>query len=650
MTDLYTMGSLQPSLVRSRTRRSHGYSMEARKELVCTGDRHRCTCRRCKFYRHEHWGLRPLSSSEESSSEEEDQEKGYMSSRHYHGEYSCISPSSKRKFASSQIKQDFTRHIFSRHDDLSSYNEAGDNKCLTEGDHEQEGSQTWNKYQPLSSSVHILAGQTIPQHGVDDEQPYKSIQARCDRILDLLDPQHSRLMKGGSINPQGRNEEDGVWAGKEDTRNDVTSGMLHGGHTDRERKDSDGVDGTGPDVDFTMEVDSLGCEESDGSQDEYQEMEDIFIVEKDWVGTDQVTQGGSEFWWDNENLEAEMETQTRRHMKESFQAGNMDDSHGNEQEILLQEWYKIEELLGKDGGPLVTEDVTGQRNRETLLAEWSLIEEAIEAEKVLSQYYELCNHGCNEQGDNEIHKIITRAQREIQEIVKAAVQDINGIQKTNTRYTDLERDNIPSGYTCSTQECQLNVIMGRPSQECLLDQFSPETENIHPVTKSTKDHYEEEKICLRLVTEMEVEYDGLRVKSHDLSEATMTTAIPSTFGQDIGQQGGHSKTVEYTEDIRGERSSGNHYIFAEDAYSAGLPHRWQWHGIQQRTVDWMPDESVGDHAHQIEVAWKRRRRKFHNYMHETRENACTSGHHWYSEWFVLFESTLRRCHNIVAIV
>ena len=32
-----------------------------------------------------------------------------------------------------------------------------------------------------------------------------------------------------------------------------------------------------------MEVGSLGCEEADGHLDEYQETDDTFLVEEDWV-------------------------------------------------------------------------------------------------------------------------------------------------------------------------------------------------------------------------------------------------------------------------------------------------------------------------------------------------------------------------------
>ena len=162
-------------------------------------------------------------------------------------------------------------------DDFSNYNEEGDSRRLTEDYQDQDGLQTWNRYQPIASLVHIKTAQTIPQHGLhDDDLFYKAIQAWCDRILDLLDPHHSRLRKDGSINPQ-----------KEDTRNDVRSEMQQGGHMGREMRNSEKIDGTG--VDIVMEVDSLGCEESGGNQDEYQEMDDTFLVEEDWVDGEQIT-------------------------------------------------------------------------------------------------------------------------------------------------------------------------------------------------------------------------------------------------------------------------------------------------------------------------------------------------------------------------
>ena len=571
MTDLYTMGSLQPSLVRSRKWRSHGYSVEARKELVCTGDRHRCNCRRCKFYRHEHWGLRPLSSSEESSSEEEDQEKGYMLSRHYHGEYSCISPSSKRKFASSQIKQDFTRHTFSRHDDLSSYNEAGNNKCLTECDQEQEGSQTWNKYQPLSSSVHILAGQTIPQHGVDDELSYKSIQARCDRILDLLDPQHSRLMKRGNINPQGRNEEHGVWAGKEDTRNDVTSGMLHGGHTDREGKNSDEVDGTGPDVDFTMEVDNLGCEEVDRNRNDNREMDDTFLVKEDWDEVEQVTQGDGEFWWDNENFEEEMETQTMRQMKACFQSRSMDDGQGSEQEILLQEWYEIEELLGKDGEPLATEeDATDQGQRDILLAEWSLIEEELDADKVFSQHGQIYRRNDSEIMISKIQDIVNKARLDIQAVVKIALQDISDIQETHISSLDPVQRFLP-GNICVT-EGQFVQVMERPIMKCQRDQC-PWKPAHNQLGIQFADYHREVRgtpSCTNIETEAGGDGDGL-VKVHNASEDTLSTADPNLSTESEYQCMVGSLDIVFQGTIAGETSDANQCSLDEDLYAAAQP-------------------------------------------------------------------------------
>ena len=59
----------------SRKLRGQRYARKFGGEWACTGDRLRCVCRACKFYRREHWGLTALSSSEESSSEDEEGER-----------------------------------------------------------------------------------------------------------------------------------------------------------------------------------------------------------------------------------------------------------------------------------------------------------------------------------------------------------------------------------------------------------------------------------------------------------------------------------------------------------------------------------------------------------------------------------------------
>ena len=74
------MDNLQLSSA-SRKSRRRSYARKIESELACIGDRLRCGCRACKFYRREHWGLSALSSSEESSSEDEEaderEDKGY---------------------------------------------------------------------------------------------------------------------------------------------------------------------------------------------------------------------------------------------------------------------------------------------------------------------------------------------------------------------------------------------------------------------------------------------------------------------------------------------------------------------------------------------------------------------------------------------
>ena len=552
----------------SKRLRIQGYTQKTDRELSCTGERYRCPCRCCKFYRHEHWGLRPLCSSDEPSSEEEDRDEGFMSSRHFHWEYLRARSASRRKSALSHTKQDFARRMFSMDDDLSKYNEEGDNRHLTEGYPYQEGLQTWNRYQPIASSVHIKAGQTIPQHGLHDDLLYKAIQARCDRILDLLDPHHSRLRKEGpcSINPQDRKEEHWVWAEKEDTGNGVRSEVIHGGHMDREMRNSDEIDETG--VDIAMEVDNLGCEEADGNQDVYQEMDDTFLVEEDWVDREQVTQGKDEFWWDNENLEEEMETQTMIHMKASFQPGNRTDSHGSEQEMLLQEWYEIEELFGKEGKPLCTaEDAIGHRQRQTLLAKWSLIEAELEAENVFSQHAEMYSRNDSEIMATKLRGIINKARLDIQAVVKIALQDITDIQETHISSPDQIKGFSP-GNACVT-EGQLVQVMERPLMKCQCDQFPWKPVHNRPQIWFDEYHREVRRTssCTDIDTEEGRDSDGL-MKLLNAFEDALSTTDPTYSTESVEQCAICSIDSVYQGTIAGGTSDANQQSWSRSVFSS----------------------------------------------------------------------------------
>ena len=216
-------------------------SRETAKNIACTGDRYHCCCRACRFYRHEHWGLRPLSSSDESSSENE--EEGSAFSRQYQSRYAQSSSSRKLESVKRYPQWDYTRSstVFTR-DDSSSEDEKGGAGHVSFRRHHKGFMSSWRSgpgyedsykqydnqdlltqdgpkrryYQSadsacLSSDVHRWEDEKnrpFPllesQNGHCHTGTYDSIQAQCDRILHLLDPCQSR--KG--ISP-GRNMEKG---------------------------------------------------------------------------------------------------------------------------------------------------------------------------------------------------------------------------------------------------------------------------------------------------------------------------------------------------------------------------------------------------------------------------------------------------------
>ena len=66
-----------------------------------------------------------------------------------------------------------------------------------------------------------------------------------------------------------------------------------------------------------------------------------------WDDTEQISRVvGEKFWWDNEDLEGEMGTHTAKYTGESFSSQASHESHRSEQEVLVHEWYEIEETLG----------------------------------------------------------------------------------------------------------------------------------------------------------------------------------------------------------------------------------------------------------------------------------------------------------------
>ena len=133
---------------------------------------------------------------------------------------------------------------------------------------------------------------------------------------------------------------------------------------------------------------------------------------------------------------------------------------------MLQEWFEIEESLWKDGETRYTaEDFIGQGKKKTLLAEWVLIEEELEADMVFDRYAEISCQRNSENVTRKIQDIINRARLEIQEVVKTAVRNICDIQQQHTSFSDLLGGFSPSGEKCVTQEDNFDHGIGCPSDD-----------------------------------------------------------------------------------------------------------------------------------------------------------------------------------------
>ena len=103
----------------SRRLRGQRYARKFGGEWACTGDRLRCVCKACKFYRREHWGLTALSSSEESSSEDEEGGEGHVSSRRYHQGTSRSMSSQNYYYTGNLRRRDMVKYTSSISDDFS---------------------------------------------------------------------------------------------------------------------------------------------------------------------------------------------------------------------------------------------------------------------------------------------------------------------------------------------------------------------------------------------------------------------------------------------------------------------------------------------------------------------------------------------------
>ena len=238
--------------------------------------------------------------------------------------------------------------------------------------------------------------------------------------------------------------------------------------------------------------------------------------------------------------------------------------------MLLQEWYEVEELLGKDGEPLCTaEYVTGQGQRETLLAEWSLIEEELEAENVFSQHTEMYRRNDSGIMATKAQGIINKARLHIQSVVKSALQDINDIQATHILSLDQVKWFFP-GNACVT-EGQLVQVMERPLMSCQCDQFPWRPVHNQPEIWFDEYHHEVRRTssCTDIDTAEGRDSDSL-MKLLNASEDT-STADPTYSTESDDQCAICSIDNVYQGTITGEASDANQHSLDEDLYSVALP-------------------------------------------------------------------------------
>ena len=254
-----------------------------------------------------------------------------------------------------------------------------------------------------------------------------------------------------------------------------------------------------------------------------------------------------------------------------------------------------------------TADVVGPEEKATLWAEWSMIEDALEAEDLLSQSIQTSNQYYSECVAERIKEIITRARVRIQSVVQTTLLDIYKIQEAEI--TSLERiAGFRSSPVKSVQEDdQFDRIQMSSSAENAVYQGSHEPVNLHQIIENEKI---ESQYCIESGVPVVVYSDGL---GGELCFSEHNEVREPTFSKDLDY---HSAHLEDT-------LLGSQHLFKEDSHYAGLPNRWRLHSIQEKTVDWMPEDSAQDGARQRGVAWKRRRRKFHNLMHAIGDNTCT---------------------------
>ena len=476
----------------------------------------------------------------------------------------------------------------------------------------------------------VLAGKSEKtSFGVSGHQTYSdpsnelaiaSIKAKCAKIVHLLDLQQARRKKGRITPGDGKeemnyviNEEDGRHnqgqASKNDAkelcvqdREDGKNGwvsekacLLEQGKTtlhvvEEEEMDmiSDNHQGTpddedvdtGPHRNEELQQEREKLQEEDKSsvdtccliqeeggfirklkEDDEQGSPTVFLDECSSDDGEQSESSDGTFWWDDEDIEDELELSTSK----EYHSGSRANQH-----VLLEEWYEIEKILGMEEDPHVLPDeVVGHEERQTLLAEWTLIEEALELENMLGKTVETSNQNSSGNRAQLIQDIIAKAQLDIQGVVAKALEDIRVVEDT-------------TGHQCYSLGVQ-DIINEGP---LCLDCIKPNTEGLWDY-----DHLLLEKYSL---------FPGNAGSGDDVDDVSHIASRMNVLCLDQAME--QDSNIRDPLDV--EPAHGD-FTGRDDS------HRWWWQGIREDTKFRMPDEAMKNDSPGRRVAWKRRRNKQH---------------------------------------
>ena len=270
------------------------------------------------------------------------------------------------------------------------------------------------------------------------------------------------------------------------------------------------------------------------------------------------------FWWDDKDIEDELELSTSK----EYHSGSRANQH-----VLLEEWYEIEKILGMEEDPHVLPDeVVGHEERQTLLAEWTLIEEALELENMLGKTVETSNQCSSGNRAQLIQDIIAKAQLDKQGVVAKALEDIRVVEDT-------------TGHQCHSLGVQDIINEGPLCRDCI----KPNTEDLWDY-----DHLLPEKYSL---------FPGNEGSGDDIDDVSYIASGMDVLCLDQAME--QDSNISDPLDVEPAHCD---FTGQDDA------HRWWWPGIREDTKFRMPDEAMENDSPGRRVAWKRRRNKQHQTM------------------------------------